>query len=826
MSDLPLMEITGIGVVSSAGLNVAENWSTMLRGETAIGALSAIETDGLASPNGGQIHHDNQDLIDRLHNRPRSHRRLPLERGEILLLLAFEEAIADAGLDVKHLEDLRVAQLVGTSLSGFTNMEREFRRYESGKQAYMRPSAYLSYPLHICLDRLAFEYNLSGPRYLFSTACSASLHPIAIAHGLFARDEIDIAVIGGTDPLSVMSLAGFSSLKSLARERCSPFSTTDVGISVGEGAAVLIIQREKPAASATGSGYAKVVGFAGTSDAYHPTASDPTGETIRTCIRQAMSGLDLSERNVFVMSHGTGTPHNDVVETRAIKQVEQLKGARVAALKSVIGHTLGASGAIELAVLAKAVREGSLTPIANFTTSRPGCDLDYCTQPAETAVNPIGIKNAFAFGGNNVVVLIDGSRASKIASAAPWKEEGVVITGMGVVSPYDIYGTSELFEALESGRLSLSSIDPVRGFNLTRTTSSVGLVDQGRLTEHCTGLRFKNTRKMDRISRMATAAAAMAARDGGQKVTPSNSREIGLVSATATGPLESVHGFYHQLLEKGARRVDANVFPNTVVNAHLGYVSIELKTKGYTTVISQGASSPYAALETAQSLILSGQCDAVLVGAVCEYSVSFHRALIDIGWAAEGEFQPSYFSGSNGNIVAEGAVFFLVEKESRARARGASSYARLVEVILGGEPGFPGTYEFSTNPLTPILHRLRERRGAPTYFAGEGNGLKQDHTSEVNAVRTVYPNLPITSASPYFGLSIGVTPFYNLAVFCHAAATDRLVGLPDVYRAHVASEYQPMIFGTNRGTHIESVIAGSVSAGGSAGAVWMERAEE
>lgn len=817
------MEIVGIGIVSCAGLNVAENWSTMLKGKTAIGRLRDIDTDGLGSPNGGQVPYSNEDLMGRLRNRPKSQARLPLERGEILLLLAFEEAVADAGYDMERFRDQRVALLVGTSLSGFTNMEREFRRFQSVNRDKMRPSAYLTYPLHICLDRLAYEYGLSGPRYLFSTACSASLHPIAVAHSLFARDEIDTAIIGGTDPLSVMSLAGFSSLKFLARDGCSPFSSTDVGISVGEGAGVLVLRREEPAKERPKSSYATVAGFAGTSDAYHPTASDPTGETIRTCIREAIGGFDLKSRTVFVMSHGTGTPHNDVVETRAIKQVEQLEGARVGALKSIIGHTLGASGAIELAVLAKSVSDGQLTPIANFTTGRPGCDLKYCTESAATGVNPVGVKNAFAFGGNNVVVVIDGSRSSPPTLAAPWNEESVVVTGIGVVSPFDIYDTSELYETLESGRTSLSSVDPVRGFNRTRTTSSVGLVDQERLTEQCAALRFKNTRKMDRISRMAAAAAAMAARDGGQKITPSNSREIGLVSATATGPLESVHGFYRQLLEKGVRRADANVFPNTVVNAHLGYVSIELKVKGYTTVISQGASSPYAALQTAHDLICSEQCGAVLVGAVCEYSVPFHRALIDIGWAFDGELQPSYMAEPNGNIIAEGAVFFLIERESRARERGAACYARLLDVIVGGEPGFPGTYQFSNNPLVPLLDRMKRRRGAPTYFAGDGNGLRQDHMSEVNAVRAVYHDTPITSASPYFGLSIGVTPFYNLALFCRAVATNSLLGLPAVYRSRVATNYAPMIFGTTDDMDVQSVVAGGVSAGGSAGAVWMER---
>lgn len=758
--------ISGIGAISVAGSSLRENWEQMEKGQSCIRPIRHIPTEGLTSQNAGQIYLSNEELLARLQGGLRSHKRLPAERGELLLMVAFEEALRDAGLTPESLQGKRVGILVGTSLSGFTELERHYVSHKkSGRR--IPPSAFLTYPLHVCLDRMAHQYGLQGPRVLYSTACSASLHPFVMAQEFFRSGEIDVAVIGGTDPLSLMSLAGFSTLKSLSKEACSPFSQTDLGISIGEGAGVLILEDSRSLLGKKPEEcYAQVLGTWGTSDAYHPTASNPTGETIRKCVEEALDGQDPQGRDIMVMAHGTGTPHNDMVETRALKQVKILEGMQVSAVKSVVGHTLGASGALELVMMAKAMKDQTVLPIANWSEPRQGCDLDYVVGSPRQVKRPLGIKSAFAFGGNNVAVslgdLEDRPRSYPLLEEA---SDPLVISGLGLISSLDAFEKEELKEKIRTGASGIKDIPALKGFARNQTISKAAVADQEALSRFSIKKRIKNYRKMDQISRLSTLAAAQALSDAGLKVTAGNTHRIGLLSATGTGALESVCDFYTQVLDKGVRMADANVFPNTVVNAHLGYVSIELGIKGYTTVIAQGNSSPFATLKLARQLLTSGRCDAVLVGASSEYSQAYHRALADIGYLSPQEVQKPYSPDSDGNVLGEAGVFFVLEPLSKVTARGGVPYCRLGNVELEGHPGFPGTYGMETNPLEPVLSRLADIHGVPSVVAGEGNGLKEDWTREWEALQKTWPNTGVWSPAQTFGYVPGVNPFLSLALF-------------------------------------------------------------
>jgi len=560
---------------------------------------------------------------------------------------------------------------------------------------------------------------------------------------------------------------------------------------------------------------------AGTSDAYHPTASNPTGETIRICIKKTMDLFDSSDKEIYVMSHGTGTAHNDLVETRAIKQVEALKQSWISAAKSVIGHTLGASGAIELVYLAKALKEQKALPVANFTEPRSGCDLNYVRYKDISINNAIGIKNAFAFGGNNVSVAIgDQSIAKKISNRSNVPSK-IAITGIGMVSPMNVYENEQIIEKFLVGKTYIKEISSVRGFNRPVNVSRAALVAESTLENICNTLRIKNIRKMDRISRLACAASALALKDSGLKVTTANATEIGLLSATGTGALASVSEFYINMLEKGVKFADANIFPNTVVNAHLGYVSIELKIKGYTTVIAQGSSSPYASLNLAKYLLEKGVCKAVLVGSVSEYSEMYHRALIDIGYVNDIMSLDSYSKELHGNVLGEGAVFFMLEREDHALERGAPIQAYLEQVILDSEPALPSTYKMDRNPLKKVLHELKSKDIQPSYIAGEGSGLPIENKLETEAFEEYFKDVPKTSASPYFGMASGVIPFYNLALFCLLSKHNIVPGLPH----NKESNYGKILHGLVKQEDLESILIGTVSAGGSAGALFAKKAD-
>ena len=797
--------ISGIGAISVAGTSLKENWQQMKMGKSQILPIRDIPTEGLTSLNAGQIYLTNRELEGLLNHKIKSNNRLPAERGELLLMVAFEDALKDAGLTPEDLKGKRVGILVGTSLSGFTELEKHYVAHiKSGKR--IPPSAFLTYPLHICLDRLAYEYDLEGPRVLYSTACSASLHPFIMAQEFFRDDEIDIAIIGGTDPLSLMSLAGFSTLKALSKDRCSPFSQTDVGISIGEGAGVIILEKQESLLKKSPEDcYAKVLGTWGTSDAYHPTASNPTGETIRICIEQALEGIDTQGRDILVLAHGTGTPSNDMVETRALKQVKSLEGMKVSALKSIVGHTLGASGALELVMMSKAMKERTALPIANFTEPRQGCDLDYIIDEPRPIINPISVKSAFAFGGNNVAVSLGSLKdVARSYASDPDSADPLVISGIGLISSLDSFDQEELKEKLRSGVKGLKDIPEITGYSRKLKFSKAAILNQEIMAKFSLKKRIKNYRKMDQICRLATLAAAEALSDSGLKVNAGNTHRIGLLSATGTGALESVSDFYTQVLEKGVRMADANVFPNTVVNAHLGYVSIELNIKGYTTVIAQGNSSPFATLKLARQLLRSGRCDAVLVGATSEYSHAYHKALADIGYLSKSQVQLPYSDLSDGNVLGEAGVFFVLEPLSKVKARGGKAYCRLESVELQGTPGFPGTYGMAKNPLISVLEKLSKTHGKPSYVAGEGNGLKVDWSLETQALRSVWPKASLGAPSEIFGYVPGVNPFLSMALFAWFHQEGQVPGI----KTQEA---------------LESVAVVGAAPGGMAGGVWLSK---
>lgn len=294
---------------------------------------------------------------------------------------------------------------------------------------------------------------------------------------------------------------------------------------------------------------------------------------------------------------------------------------------------------------------------------------------------------------------------------------------------------------------------------------------------------------------------------------------MGLVSATGTGALKSVSDFYINMWEKGIRLADANVFPNTVVNAHLGYVSIELKIKGYSTVIAQGSSSPYAALNIGMYLLKSGICKAVLVGAVSEYCDIYHRALIDIGYVNNVFSLDSYSEDLQGNIIGEGGVFFVLERKNEAEKRGAPIYAIIEQVALDSEKCAPSRYEMEENPLKKILTQFNNLGIKPSYLAGEGNGLRIENDFEYAALTSFYPDVPKTSATPYFGMAVGVVPFYNLALFCLLSGSNNVLGVPHQKQ----SAYGLLLRGMTYISDLESILVGTVSPGGSAGAIFAKK---
>ncbi len=755
--------ISGIGTVTSVGRDTQGIWEKATKGEIGIRPVQQWDAKGCNTDRFGEIELTNDALQSLLPSTLYSQQILPYERGELLFVKAFEEAINDAGFNREALCEKRVGIFIGTSLSGFTTLEREYTEYlKKGTPPSIQ--SFLVFPINTVADRLAYEYQLKGPRFIFSTACSASLHSVVWARTFLEAGEIDVAVLGGTDPLSLISMAGFSSLQCLAKTSASPFSTTDAGISVGEGAGVLIMEKEEDFAKRSSRQYYGIIsGCAGTSDAYHPTASDPTGLTIKECITQALSGIDeINTKKVYIMAHGTGTQHNDVVETRAIRMIPNVPKLKVSSLKGTFGHTLGASGTIELALLCKSLNEEKCLPTANFSLERPGCNLDYVKNKSISYPFDVGVKNAFAFGGNNLTVSIVKDK-SIIKEREKPEEEDIVITGIGMLTGFGSLSPEEMVAKVSQGENCIKKIHPIQGFRRKKTIRKAAIIETETLKQICLKKRIKNYRKMDRISMVAVVTSGDALRDSGLKISSKNNLRVGLISGTSTGPLESITNFYTDVINKGTEFANASLFPNTVINAHAGYINMEFNIKGYTTVVSQGNISDLTVMDLAVKAINSGQCDAVLVGATAEYSSEYHRALIDLGSISD-EYR-IYDDRTNGYILGEGSVFFVLERKSSALQRGARIYSTIKKVYLSGDPVLPSTPRYEYNPLVNLFEKhFAEQKREPSLIYGNGIALKPLNVLEAKAVEGCFPEVPLLTYTEQFGHIPGVNSFVNLAM--------------------------------------------------------------
>lgn len=756
-----LVHISGIGTITAAGNNVSENWEDLVDGKVAISQLESLSSWESSKFNGAEVKLSNEGLLDLLDDDISSHKSLPCERGEILFFIALEEALKSAGLNKEDLKKKRVGVFIGSDIAGITCFEEDYRSYlKLSKKPSLKSE--LVFPMQTILDRVAYEFGIVGPRFIYSTACSASLHAVIWGSEFIKSGEIDIAITGGTDPMSAISISGFSSLNALALEACSPFSTTDRGISVGEGAGVLVLESsESLKERGHKSKFGFIAGYAGTSDAYHQTASDPTGRGIKDCIEQAVKNCDVDTLDkIYVSAHGTGTEHNDKVETRALKQVfTKPDKLLVSSLKSMIGHTLGASGAIELALMAHSFEKKEFLPTANFTDNRPGCDLQYIKNKSLKTDISLGIKNSFAFGGNNTCVALTND-SSLINSNDGFVDEDIAIIGIGSITCCGL-GIDSVERDYKNNKTSITENEHIGGFIREKSKATkVGKVSDELIKDACKTLRLKNHRKMDRISKLASIAATSACKDAGLKINSENTRKIALIGNTSSGHVESVDDFFTEIVEGGLESGDPNKFPNTVLNAHLGHVAVELKVKGYSTVTVQ--SNSLVAIELAKKILLSGQADTVIVGASSEYCETMHKGFIDTG-VISNDMQ-LYTKKSNGYILGEGSVFLVLEKRTQAEKNNRNPYGYIKNVKTTGMSIFPSSNRFDANPLNDLAINLDRKSNISAWY-GTGSGIWERDKYELDCAKSYFPNRQLIAYSLQTGYIRGVMGVLNIAAW-------------------------------------------------------------
>jgi len=386
--------ITGMGMFCGAGKDVAEFTDALCMGRSGIQPLDLFDVSPFASHIGSQIKdYDSLNYFD-----ARAARRL--SRTDQFGVIAAGQALHDSG-GASSYSPYEMGVSMGGGAAGMFQGEIWLKALLEGKSE--RPSLLRGILPDQTATDIARIYQLCGYQSTVTTACSSSATAIGWAADLVASGRQKLMLAGGADTLSILTFAGFNSLRVVDPSPCAPFSLGRQGISLGEGAAFVVLEREEDALARGARIHGAVLGYALAGEAHHMTAPEPGGKVAARVMREALERSSVEPTEVgWVNAHGTGTPLNDVVESNAMKLVfgEQAPQIPLVSTKGMTGHCLGAAGAIEAVATVIALNRRIIPQTLNFRGRDPECDLEYCHVGSRSSDCRVAMSNSFAFGGN------------------------------------------------------------------------------------------------------------------------------------------------------------------------------------------------------------------------------------------------------------------------------------------------------------------------------------------------------------------------------------------------------------------------------------------
>ncbi len=402
--------ITGLGAVTSIGNDMPTSWRAFLAGQSGIDRITQFDPSPFATQIAGEVKDfDPQKYMNRKEAR-RSDRYLHFA------VAASDEALDDAQLDLEATNRDRVGVLIGTAVGGISTMLRETETLRTRGPNRVSPFFLPAMIADTAGAQIAIRHSLRGPSFAVVSACATGGNAIGEAVKIIQRGDADIMIAGGSEAGIVpLAFAGFNVMRALSTrndepQRASrPFDATRDGFVIGEGAAVMTLERFEDAVARGARIYAEVLGYSTTVDGFHMAAPAKNGAGLQLAMRTALEESGLQPEEVdYINAHGTSTDLNDRNETAAIKAVfdEHAYRLAVSSTKSMIGHCFGASGAIEVAICAKVVEEQVIPPTINYRTPDPACDLDYVPNEARRAPVRAAMSNSMGLGGHNACVIL------------------------------------------------------------------------------------------------------------------------------------------------------------------------------------------------------------------------------------------------------------------------------------------------------------------------------------------------------------------------------------------------------------------------------------
>jgi nodulation protein E len=394
--------ITGLGIISPLGHNLADSWKSLSEGRPAIGPLQDVDAARVAlkMQNAAQVR--GFDATQHFESGKEAY----VDRFAQFSVVAAREAIRDSGLQLTPELRENGAVICGSAVGGQSAIETGFEDLYVSGRGRVHPLTIPKTMANAGASQISMEFGITGPTYTVSTACSSANHAIGQAFRMVRDGVAELAMAGGSEaPFTLGLLKAWEAMRVIAPDTCRPFSKDRRGMILGEGGALMILEPFEAAKARGAKIYAEICGFGMTSDAHHLTQPAVVGPS--RAMQGALREAGLAPEQVgYINAHGTGTPGNDPVESRAIRAVFGAHADKVAisSTKSLHGHALGAAGALEAIATVLAMFHGILPPTANYNEPDPECDLDYIPNKPRKQKVEAALSNSFAFGGLNAVI--------------------------------------------------------------------------------------------------------------------------------------------------------------------------------------------------------------------------------------------------------------------------------------------------------------------------------------------------------------------------------------------------------------------------------------
>lgn len=697
MSDNRRVVVTGLGLVCALGENTEQCWSAAVNGVTGIREVKSVNTDGCYANVGAEVLTASKDLSGE-----------DYDRSSLLCIKAAGEALADSGYEITEDNSDRIGVIVGNCVGGAASIDKYFT--DELKNGGGNKTDILKMPAAAIANNVAVHFGLNGTTANIVNACAAGTISLSYAADLIRAGKADAFVAGGSDSFSSLAFAGFHALHALDENSCSPFNRSS-GITLGEGAGVLIIESYEHAKARGAKIYCEVLGSGVSSDAHHITAPDPEGKGQMLAIKRAIANSGLTPNDIdYINAHGTGTAKNDEAEFLSLHTLfDGNDHLSVSSTKSMTGHCLGAAGSIEAVLTVKAVCGNTVPPTIGYTDEnlealkeKAGA-IDFVPNVKREKNINFAASNSFAFGGNNASIVF-AKEPREIPDRT--NRDRIFITGIG--------------ELLGNPKCEISSDD---------------------YKEH--GIKMAFYRKLDRFSQLQLISGMRALADAGITICDENEKDIGIVVGTADGPMTEIVGFQKNVIKNGTANGSAFSFPNTVYNAAGGYFSIFAGIKGYNVTNANSIQAGLQSLCYAADVIRNGD-EKIMVASGTDENTDVTEYLY-------GKL------GLLGGMLGEGSVSVILENENSADERGAKKYAELAGWATAHKSVEFGTLKGSESALKTAIEEACAAAGVSVkdidLVCGFANGNKTVDEIENNVCAELFGSVPVVQLKRDIGES-------------------------------------------------------------------------